>query len=175
MTFDEFAVIAKTLKAIYTDPKFLPDGEALKVWYMFISDISYKVASEAVAKYISTNKWPPTPADLREIVVHMTSSPEDNLGELEAWALVQRAIRNGIYGAEKEFEALPPLIQKAVGDPSNIREWAQTDEDTRTVLQSQFQKVYRSTVQRAKEEAQMPVLDTMKQLGGTQVERIGLQ
>lgn len=175
MTKEEFMVIAKTLKAVYTDPKFLPDMDALNVWYMFLQDLDYQTTSNAVAKFISTSKWSPTVADIRQMAVELTAPPEDSLGELEAWALVQRAIRNGTYGAEKEFEALPPLIQKAVGDPSNLREWAQTDEDTRTVLQSQFQKVYRSTVQRAKEEAQMPVLDTMKQIGGTQVERIGLQ
>ena len=174
MTRDEFMIIAKTLKAVYTDPKFLPDRDALDVWYMFMTDLDYKVTSLAVAKYISTNKWPPTVADIREMNVEVTAPKEDTLGELEAWALVQNAIRNGIYGAEKEFEELPPLIQKAVGHPSNIREWAQTDDESKTVIQSQFQRAYRTAVQRHKEDAQMPCLEILQSLEGTQVERIGM-
>lgn len=175
MTKEEFMVIAKTLKAVYTDPKFLPDMDALNIWYMFMQDLDYRTISNAIAKYISTNKWPPTVADIRGMAVEVTAPPEDTLGELEAWALVQKAIRNGTYGAEREFEELPPIVQKAVGDPSNIREWAQAEDDAKTVIQSQFQRAYRTALQRSKEEAQMPCLQTLQALEGTQVERIGVQ
>lgn len=175
MTLNEFMEFVGALKMAYDEPWFLSDEGKIDFWFQALQDIPFDVAKAVAVKCATTREDPPKIATIRQMAVELTAPPEDSLGELEAWALVQRAIRNGTYGAEKEFAELPPLVQKAVGDPSNLREWAQTDEDTRTVLQSQFQKVYRSTVQRAKEEAQMPVLDTMKQIGSTQVERIGLQ
>lgn len=40
------------------------------------------------------------------------------LNELEAWSLVEKAIRNSIYNSQEEFSKLPPLVQKAVGSPN---------------------------------------------------------
>ena len=76
---------------------------------------------------------------------------------MEAWALVSRAIRNGYYGAEKEFEKLPPLVQKAVGTPGQLRNWSQTDmESIENVVQSNFMRTYRTVVKSSQEIARMP-------------------
>ena len=83
--------------------------------------------------------------------------------DLEAWALVRKALSNGTYGAEQEFAKLPPLVQKAVGSPANIREMAQADmESVATVFQSQFLRAYRSETQRAADLAKLsPKLRTL--------------
>ena len=76
---------------------------------------------------------------------------------MEAWLLVSKALRNGTYGAVKEFNKLPPLVQKAVGSPDNLRNWAQTDsESIENVVQSNFMRTYRTVVNRAKEYRKMP-------------------
>ena len=76
---------------------------------------------------------------------------------MEAWALVSRALRNGYYGANEEFEKLPPLVQKAVGSPGNLRNWAQTDaKSIENVIQSNFMRAYKTVVNREKEVERMP-------------------
>jgi hypothetical protein len=78
-------------------------------------------------------------------------SPEE-LNEMQAWALVSKALRNGTYGAEEEFNKLPPLVQQAVGSPSQLRNWATTDyESIENVIQSNFMRTYRTVCNRANE------------------------
>ena len=77
--------------------------------------------------------------------------------ELEAWALVNKALRNGYYGAEEEYAKLPPLVQKAVGTPMNLRNWSQSDiKSTESVVMSQFISAYKTECKRAVEKAVIP-------------------
>lgn len=175
MTLNEFMEFVGALKMAYDEPWFLSDERKIEFWFQALQDIPFEVAKAVAVKCATTREDPPKIATIRQMAVEVTAPPEDTLGELEAWALVQKAIRNGTYGAEREFEELPPIVQKAVGDPSNIREWAQAEDDAKTVIQSQFQRAYRTAMQRSKEEAQMPALQTLQALGETQVERIGVQ
>ena len=79
------------------------------------------------------------------------------LNEMEAWALVSRAIKNGNYGAEEEYAKLPPDIQKAVGDPANLRNWAMADmPSVETVIQSNFMRPFRAVADRKKEYRRLP-------------------
>jgi hypothetical protein len=76
---------------------------------------------------------------------------------MQAWALVSKALKNGTYGAQEEFDKLPPTVQKAVGSPSQLRNWAVTDEESiENVIQSNFMRTYRVICQREKEISKMP-------------------
>ena len=66
--------------------------------------------------------------------------------------MVRRAISNSNYNSDKEYEKLPALVQKAVGNPANLREWAMMDIDTvNSVEQSHFIRAYRSVISREKD------------------------
>ena len=78
------------------------------------------------------------------------------LNEMEAWSLVNKAIRNSAYNSVEEFEKLPPLVQKAVGLPSSLREWAMTENLNKEVIMSNFQRAYKIELQREKELQKMP-------------------
>ena len=82
---------------------------------------------------------------------------------MEAWALVSNALRNGTYGAVEEFEKLPEIVQKAVGSPENLRNWAQTDVGSvENVIQSNFIKTYRAELNRKSSISILP--DKLKKL-----------
>lgn len=66
MTREEFLILAKAMKAVWTDPKFLPDKDAFDVWYQMLSDVPYREASIGLSAYMKTGKFPPTIADIRE-------------------------------------------------------------------------------------------------------------
>ena len=76
---------------------------------------------------------------------------------MSAWALVSKACSNGIYGYREEFAKLPPEVQRAVGAPEVLREWAMMESDTvQSVIASNFQKNYRATQERQKELEKLP-------------------
>lgn len=157
MTKEEFIVIAKGMKSIYSRDKFMVDKEAFDMWYALLKDYDYKDVAMATQNYMSTEKYPPVPADIID-KIHSVSEITTEMTESEAWALVRKAISNAIYHAQEEFEKLPPIIQKVVGSANMLKMWAQTDIDQlETVIQSNFMRSYRAEVSKQREIARMPV------------------
>lgn len=155
MTATEFSNIVKGMKAVYTDPKFLPDEDAINVWFALFADDDYKVTQAAVLKYMQTNKFPPTPAGIREQITNMTTLQP--VGEEEAWQLVIRAVRNSGYHAAEEFAQLPETVQRAVVSPSHLHDLSQMPSETvHSVEKSHFFRVYRTEVERKKETSMIP-------------------
>lgn len=155
MTRDEFKILVKGMKAAYTTPSFIPDKDAFEIWYGLLSDIPYEVASAATKSYMMTETKIPAPADIRNKAMMLSKNNE--LNEIEAWTLVSKALRNGYYGAEEEFAKLPPIVQKAVGSPAQLRMWATTDESSvESVISSNFMRTYKAEIKRAEEYARLP-------------------
>lgn len=153
-TKDEFMQLVAVLRAAYNSEKFMPDKQSALVWYEMLKDIEYPVLMQGCYKLIQSSPYPPTIADIRASCASLQTV--ERLTDLEAWALVRKALSNGTYGAEQEFAKLPPLVQKAVGSPANIREMAQADLDSvATVFQSQFLRAYRAETQRAADMAKL--------------------
>lgn len=156
MDRDEFKILVKGMKAVYPQQTFIPDQDAFNIWHSLLQDLSYEVANRAIQKYMLSYKFPPTIADIRENATAFIPHDEE-MSELEAWSIVYKAICNSYYNAEAEFEKLPPVIQKAVGSPANLREWAQMDTETvLSVEQSHFIRSYRAAVERQKMDAKLP-------------------
>lgn len=157
MEREQFKVLVKAMKAVYAQPTFIPDQDAFNVWFALLGDLPYKQAELAVQKHMATEKFPPTIADIREKAEQITSVKETEMSELEAWAIVRKAIGRSSYYAEEEFEKLPEACKMAVGNPSNLREWAMMDSDqVGTVEQSHFVRNYRTAMQRIKEDRRIP-------------------
>ena len=66
MTREEFKTLVKGMKAVYAQPTFIPDQDAFNVWFELLKDIPYQQANVAIQKYMLTEKFPPTIADIRE-------------------------------------------------------------------------------------------------------------
>lgn len=157
MEREEFKTLVKGMKAVYAQPTFIPDQDAFNIWFELLKDLPYQQINIAIQKYMLTEKFPPTIADIRAKASDITAKPEESMGELEAWALVHKAICNSGYHAEEEFAKLPEACRKAVGNPSNLREWAAMETDqVSTVEQSHFIRNYRAAVQRMNEDAKLP-------------------
>lgn len=157
MTRDEFKILVKGMKAIYAQQTFLPDKDAFDMWFALLQDLPYKLANVAIQKHMLTEKFPPTPAEIREKAAQMIEVPETEMSELEAWALVRKAIRNSGYHAQEEFDKLPEACREAVGNAANLEEWAKMDyEKVESVGQSHFIRNFRTAVLRIKEEQRLP-------------------
>lgn len=153
MTRKEWAILVKAMKAVYTSPSFLPDQYAFDTWYGLLKDLDYKLLSFGLKKYMQTEWKEPSIAALRKCA-NSIAPQSTELNETEAWEKVSKAIRNSGYHAEEEFARLPELIQKAVSSPGQLREWALSENVDGTwwsVIQSNFQRIYRAEVQREQE------------------------
>ena len=166
MTREQFAVLAKAMKAVYAQATFLPDQNAFNVWYEMLKDLPYELAQLSIQKHMMTEKFPPTIADIRAGVRNIKARPEEDMSELEAWSLVYKAICRSAYYSEEEFEKLPEACRIAVGNPANLKEWSLMNTDqVETVGQSHFIRNYRTAVQRLKDKAKLPekMLQTIEQ------------
>ena len=71
--------------------------------------------------------------------------------------MVQKATRNSLYNADKEFAALPEDVQRSVGSPSVLREWAMMDTETlNSVVASNFMRGYRARAVQVREMQKLP-------------------
>lgn len=113
MTFDEFKMLVKGMKAVYTSQNFLPDEDSVKIWFQMLKDLDYPVTSAAIQKYMLTNKFPPTIADIREMSSEVQNGEIPEWGE--GWEQVLKAIRNyGTYRIPEAMASFDPITKKCV-------------------------------------------------------------
>lgn len=173
MNHNETLAIMSVLKAAY--PNFYKDmkrAEAegiVSLWAEMFADEPAPLVAAAVKAHIANDAkgFPPHIGAIKEAVTKLRT-PEE-MTELEAWGLVQKALSNGIYGAQSEYDKLPPVIQRIVGSPSQLREWAMMDTDTvNSVVASNFQRSYKARAANERQLLALPsdVRQVMQQLAG---------
>lgn len=153
MTKKEFSLIALALRAYFPkENNFIPNEQAMELWYFQLKDLDYKVAEAAVNKWAATNKWSPTIADLRETALTIT------LGELpewgEAWQEVTLAIRRyGSYRAGDALKSLSPLTKKVVERLGYLQLCAS---ENIAADRANFRMIFEQLAAREKKQAQLP-------------------
>ena len=155
MTVKEFALIAAAIKTYFPRDNILPTENAMELWYEELKDLPYGIANSALRMHVATNKFPPSIADIRENAAKLNPEIQSNeINEMAAWQMVLKAMRNSAYHSEEEFEKLPPIVQRAVVNPRQLRDWAiseNVDGTWMNVTQSNFMRTYRAEMAREKE------------------------
>ena len=150
MTFDEWKMIAKGLRSVYTSDRFLPDGDSVKIWYELLKDLPYDHVRVAAYKYMELEHFPPTPADLRKPLA------EENEPWEEAWGKVIHAVRYyGSWDVKGALESLDPLIREVVKNFGGFERMCELEYKDMDILRSAFRDAYSKTIQREKEKAQL--------------------
>ena len=176
MTFKEFGYIADAIKTYFPRDNVLPTEHAMSLWYDGLKDLPYQVVNIALKKYVQTNRFAPSIADIREQAAQLNQNNQNgDLNETAAWSLVLKAIRRSTYYSEEEFAKLPATVQRAVASPKQLREWAtleDVDGKTLTVIQSNFQRTFRVEQQRERERNKLSpdVIRLMRPLNNPQIE-----
>lgn len=171
MTYDETLTIMSVLKAAY--PNYYKDmrrsdaDAIVALWVEMFKDDPVEIVAVAVKAHIATDKkgFPPHIGAIKEAIVKLNTS--DEMTELEAWALVNKATKNSTWNAKEEFEKLPPVIQRLVGSPQQLRDWAAMPADTiNSVVASNFQRSYKARAANEREFLALPqdVRQTMELL-----------
>jgi len=132
--------------------------DLVKGWHLCLEEFSYEQVSLGLKAYLmrDTKGFPPVVGQVIE-QMNKLDSKNEIMGALEAWDLVYKAICNSTYNSESEFEKLPPLCQKVLGNPSNLREMALMNTDTvKSVEQSHFIRQYDAYAKREEENLKLP-------------------
>ena len=153
MDRDEFKVLVKGMKAIYSQPTFIPDQDAFNMWFALVGDLPYEVCSVAIKKYMLTNKFPPTVAEIRELASGVVNG--DPLTWGESWERALNAVRRfGSYNKGAALDSLDPLTRKCV---DSIGYMQLCMSENIMVERAHFQKVFEIFAKREQNEKQIPI------------------
>ena len=152
MNKKEFSTLVMALRTYYPRENILPNEQAMELWFYQLQDIPYEVAEAGLNKWVATNKWSPSIADIREMstgIIH---------GDLpdwsQAWEDVMRAVsRFGYYGAREALESLSPLTRQAterIGFVNICRS------ENISADRANFRMIYEQLAERKKKDAQIP-------------------
>lgn len=153
MTREEFKVLVKGMKAVYAQPTFIPDQDAFNMWFALVGDLPYEVCSVAIKKYMLTNKFPPTVAEIRELASNVVNGDQLNWGE--AWERAMTAVRRyGSYNQVDAMNSLDPLTRKCV-DSIGFMQLCMSENIM--VERAHFQKIFEIFAKREQTDRQIPL------------------
>lgn len=113
MNEKEFLTVTSVIKASYPSQSVIADKASMDVWYTMLCDIDYGVCINAIKEIISTNKFAPSIADIREKCSQRLNKQVLNWGD--AWGNVLASVRRFGYMNELEaVESLDDITRKCV-------------------------------------------------------------
>lgn len=152
MNKTEFATIAAALQTYYPRFNLLPNREAMALWYQELSDINAETLTTALRKWVCTEQWPPTIADLRSLCTNLTEGELPDWGE--AWEEVTQAVRRfGWTRPDKAFASMSPQTRAAA---RRIGWMSICESENPEALRAQFRQIYEGTVRWESESRQLP-------------------
>jgi hypothetical protein len=123
------------------------------LWEKALSDIPYDVAEKALIKVLSTSKFFPTVADIRESIADITQPR--TLDAMEAWGLIGQAIRKfGYYRQKEAMEFLPDDVAEMV---KQFTWWELCMSEEPEILRAQFRKAWEIRSKRKNEMKALPI------------------
>lgn len=172
MTRKEFGLFVAALKTYYPrETTLLPNQQAMKLWYRQLQDIPYEVAEAALNKWVATNKWSPSIADIREMAASVTHGDAPDWGD--AWETVLQAIRK--YGSYNEKAALESMdeLTRTVVKRLGFRDICMSENIVAD--RANFRMIYEQLTERKKKENQIPlpvheVIQRIQQQGALRLE-----
>lgn len=166
MTRKETFQVLGILRTVYKGSFNCSDDEErllVTIWQEIFADEPAILVQAAVKAYIATETrgFAPVPGQIKERIAILRN--QGGLCEQDAWELVTNALRNSSYGSVEEFAKLPADIQRAVGSPNMLKNWAAVNfSELQTVIASNFKRDYRAIVAQKRDFAKIP--EAVKQL-----------
>ena len=169
MTRDEVKKVLIVIESTFATFKVENKTQTIDVWYSFLKEIPYEVIDYALKAYIATSGSAFAPSIPQLIAMARKPQELTKVDEVSAWRLVRNAIRRSLYYFDEEYAKLPEEVQKVVGEPSQLRDWAMLESETiDSVIQSNFTKRYQAMQKRQTEIEALPesVRGLIGQIGG---------
>lgn len=162
MNKQEFSTWAMALKTYFPRENLLPNQQAMELWFRELEDIPYQVAEAVLRKWVATNKWSPSIAEIRESAANMVNGEQLTWGE--AWEKALNAVRRyGSYNKQAALESLDPLTRRCV---ENIGYLDLCMSENIMVERAHFQKIFEIYAKREQTEQRLsaPLLSVIDKL-----------
>lgn len=173
MTDQEFAKIAKAIQTYYPRENIMPNQQAIELWFNELCDLEYTPVAAALRRWVATQKWSPSIAELRREVMNICKGEAPDWGK--AWESVIDAVHvHGFYEYNAAMESLDETT-RAVVDRIGWDNICLSDNHEAT--RANFRMIYENVVKRETEERQLsPLLvehinDIQKKLGVSENEK----
>lgn len=142
MTKAEVLVLIKAMMDLYPNYKPTDLERTVNSWSAVLKYDEARTIQNALITYsrTDTSGFAPSVGQLVQLAAPDTSND---------WMLVRQAICNSSYHAEEEFKALPERVQRLVGSPEQLREWARTDTD---IVDTSIAKAFRERGKNVRED-----------------------
>lgn len=163
----EFALFASALRTYFPKENILPNPQAMELWFRELADIPFPVAEAVLRKWVATNKWSPSIAEIREMTASMVYGEQMTWGE--AWEKALDAVRRyGSYNKEKALDSLDPLTRKCV---ENIGFLELCRSENIMVERAHFQRIYEVYAKRELTEQRLPA-SLVQAIGEVKAKRV---
>lgn len=167
MEQQEFKTLAMAIRTYYPKENILPNAPAMELWFRELQDIPFPVAETALRKWVSTEKWSPSIAEMREMCAEIQFGTIPTWGE--AWEQVMKAVRKyGVYRADAALASLDQMTRQAV---EQVGFYEICMSENIGVERANFRMVYESLADRekARQTLPLPLQKTIEQLGSSGV------
>ena len=167
----EFGLFASALRTYYPREALLPNQQAMELWFRQLQDIPYPVAEASLNKWVATNKWSPSIADLREMAASVQHGDIPDWGD--AWEVVLRSISK--YGSYNESAALASMDEMTRTAVKRLGFRNICMSENITADRANFRMIYEQLAQRKQKEQQISLplkelIQGIQQQGMLQIE-----
>lgn len=151
MTRDDTKKLLLAISLTYSNFKTVDLGAVIDVWHSILRVEDAQEIQDAFVTFARTDMsgFAPTPGILCQMVANRKA---DEMTDGEVITMLTMASRNANYGFEEEFNKLPPLLQKAVGSPTVIRNWGLMESEELGYTFNQLARTYHRLVEEHKTE-----------------------
>ncbi len=162
MTRKETVEMLSLLRAAY--PSFYSKigkdqlEQIVSLWEEMFKEDDVATVKLALKNLISSHKgYPPDIATLKEKIDDLMRTVRKEPTDEELFRLLSKACENGFYGYREEFEKLPDVLKRYLGDPLALMEMATLPNQTfETVTKGQFLKEIKTVRARIRAEEALP-------------------
>ena len=166
LTKQEFAIFAAAMKTYFSkENNLLPNEAAMELWFRELQDIPFPVAEAALQKWVHTEKWSPSIAELRAMAASVIHGEQLTWGE--SWERFKMAVRRyGRDGEAKAMESLDPLSRQCA-KILGYRQFCVSDENDEMTHRAHYQRIFESLAEREKTQQQvaLPLQKIIERLG----------
>lgn len=153
MTDKEFFIFVSALKTYYPRENILPNNQAIELWFRQLQDIPYHVAEASLNKWVATNKWSPSIADIREMASTIQEGEIPDWGD--GWEQVIMAIRRyGMYRVGEAMESFDSITKQCV-ERLGFKNLCMSENINQD--RANFRMIYEQLSERKKKDAKIPV------------------
>ena len=152
MTKKDFSIFASALKTYYPREKLLPNEPAMELWYNQLKDLDYKVAELTLNKWVATEKWSPSIADIRALASEIMLGDTPDWGK--GWEQVENAIKT--YGSYRQAEALESMDDITRDTVKRLGFYNLCISENQTADRANFRMIYEQIAERKKRDKQIP-------------------